>query len=287
MKAFVYKSAKLICRLSVIAFIPGGLLAFVEELTSEAFVERLIEKLHIPISYDQIFDISVATMIFMCIAYLVWARVKNSPKYGYHYAEGFEINCWQLRETDASYPLSRLTEFFSMGTEDAEQRLYLPDIHKEFPLTHLRKMRTNGYYIAYKVSEGGIFLVFLSNVLHPDGEWLLGYVKNRPSFLYIHDLPTMQDFQQLTDGVTYEEVKALAPSTQPVIVTAGVFASCSLLRNKQVVLCTYKQTKDGVLRLETQEVLQKKDSRNVFRWMVSSDLEAATGRATGDGLREP
>ena len=182
--------------------------------------------------------------------------------------EGYAINNDPLTPQEQAYPIEELRRFFTLSDGFADM-LYLDDIHNEFPLTHLRKsVNQERYYIVYPVIEGGKYLVFLNTVLDSDsGEEKAVYWESA----YIWNLPGEEDFAHLKTGDTFADVQAIETYTvMPVM--SSQFISYSLLKNGNVMECTYTRTEDSELILAEMKLLTVEDPEYPYSGMVPSDL---------------
>lgn len=189
--------------------------------------------------------------------------------------ERFLINNTPLSEYDTSYSISELESFFSVhsifGVADTgeSETLYLDDINQKFPVTHLRRnAKHNSYYIAYPVSEGGKYLVFLGAVIDPVSH------QERACYLesiYVYNLPNRETFTKLEAGDSFFDVLKIAPYTHKAVMSSAN-VSYSLMTNGDVMKCIYAKNGEQEWILESMEVLSSRDSRYPYNGMVPSDL---------------
>ena len=193
--------------------------------------------------------------------------------------DGYEINNEPIETADTRYSLEKLKSFFSnrsvMGSSpDQFLVLHLDEIDQKLPVVYLRQIQTDEgfpfYYIVYPVSEGGNFLVLLSESVDLTSSevnlccW---------STFYTHDLPDKDRFAELEAGASLDDVMQIAPYTEMAIMSSADI-SYSLLRDGSAIKCTYARTTDESLILESTELLALDDPQNPYAVMLDSDLIA-------------
>lgn len=190
--------------------------------------------------------------------------------------EGFQTNNMPISNDAVTYPISKLQNFFepsSLPTDNLfADVLYLDEINEQFPVKYLRKIEIieghDRFYIAYPVSEGGKYLVFLGAVVDPVTDEKRSCYLNS---LYVYNLPNEDSFAALNVGDSYSEVLNIAPYTCTPIVSSGI-VSHSLLSNGNVMQCSYSRANGQELTLEKMELLTPEDPQYPFAGMLPSDL---------------
>ena len=193
--------------------------------------------------------------------------------------EGYEINNEPIETADTRYSLEKLKSFFSNrsvigSSPDQYPVLRLDEIDQKLPVVYLRQIQNDEgflfYYIVYPVSEGGNFLVLLSESVDPTSRernlccW---------STFYTHELPDKDRFAELEAGASLDDVMQIAPYTEMAIMSSADI-SYSLLRDGSAIKCTYARTTDESLILESTELLALDDPQNPYAVMLDSDLIA-------------
>ncbi len=216
--------------------------------------------------------ILAVVMIVLCLFVSCGLHDSNSASSNNvpYVVEGYEINNSPMEQDNTTFTIEELEEFFDSTSLQTGDIIYLKDIHSRFPIKYLRKAEeTESYYIAYPVFEGGKFLVFLNTQLDFDSGYCKLFFAHS---LYIHDLPVESDFAKLNNSNTYEDVKTLAPCTVLDIVKASSIDSYSVMRNGEILRCTYSKNEYGILYWDSMEVLSYGDPGFPFAGVLYSDL---------------
>lgn len=184
--------------------------------------------------------------------------------------EGYVINNSPINQEDVMYSIDELEKFFGPLSIQSDERVYLEDINSRFPIQYLRKAEDReSYYIVYPVLEGGKFIVLLGTQIDLETDCCKLFCSNS---LYVFNLPTESIFAELDNTSTYEDVKTLAPCTMLNTFLASSIDSYSILRDGQVVRCTYIRNEEGVLYLDEMEVISYENPHFPFSGIIYSDL---------------
>ena len=198
------------------------------------------------------------------------------------YLEGFQINNDPIKNNSVAYMINELESFFEQyylfeeGNSVAKQCLLLDDIDQQFPVEYLRKSSTkpDSYYIAYRVVEGGTYIVFLGAMYGTENSDSIGRDGKRCFLgaLYIHDLPSLTDLHDVGIGDSYDTLKEKAPCTQIVTMRSSNVVSYSLLSNGDVLKCTYSKTEQAIFIIDNMSTVKKTDPQFPYKGMVETDL---------------
>ena len=168
---------------------------------------------------------------------------------------GKKTNNDPIPDTAQKLPLSEYTAFFGeFSDSESTEPLSLEEIDRVFPATYLREQKVSesgqSYYIAYPVSEGGLYVVYLIGALLGDGSAVqLVYSES----VYLADLPNKSDLASLRPGDPFDAVKQLAPATLLSTVRSSAIMSFSFLQDGTVAEIEYQKevyVKNGELLID-------------------------------------
>ena len=226
-------------------------------------------------------SIMICVLIVFLLTACISAEYTNPPlnQESDSLIDGYEINNEPIENADIRYSIDKLKSVFLnrsvIGPSlDRYSILSLDEIDQQLPVVYLRQIQNDEglpfYYIVYPVSEGGNFLVLLSETIDPTSRernlccW---------STFYTHDLPDKDRFAELEAGASLDDVMQIAPYTEMAIMSSADI-SYSLLRDGSAIKCTYARTTDESLILESTELLALDDPQNPYAVMLDSDLIA-------------
>lgn len=179
--------------------------------------------------------------------------------------ESFVINNKPISSPLELYSITELQSFFGN-----QWGIQLEDINDRFAIEYLRKVQVDSnfdsYYVAYPVSEGGKFLLFLTYSI----DFETDKIKLRSSdYIYVNDLSDEKEFDEVDGNCTYDDIKSLAPCTLLVSTRSSSTDSYSLLMDGNVMECTYGRTDGKVI---SHKVISVDDSISPFKSIIPEDL---------------
>lgn len=148
-----------------------------------------------------------------------------------------------------SYSIEDLVAYFGAIPENeymvynvSETHMLLTEVDMQFPIECMRQQNDICYYSVYRVTQGGYFYVFWSNIIDMSNTDLLSF-SDRPTVYftaYLSKLKEKEDFQALIEGVsTAEDVAEIDPAVEISFLASSGIYSYSLLSNREVLVIKY------------------------------------------------
>lgn len=131
-----------------------------------------------------------------------------------------------LEYIDAVYDIDIVKKWHSFSQTPAGSfQYFFSDINSEIPMKPLREVGDNGYYVPYKIKEGGILYLFFYT--HPDNT--VSSIKFRNA-VYSIKILCKKDFEKISIGSSFDKVTAIDPTAEYAQVYAdGTMVSDHLL----------------------------------------------------------